>query len=411
MSTDTPPPASPARRAISVAKWLAIPLAIGALAAGRWFFAAEEEGPRRRGGEGPTPVEVADVEVTDLSAMRELTGTLEPSAEVVVAAEVAGTVEAVNVDLSDTVTPADVLATLDGRDYRQAAAATRAQLAVARAQAEAAEHALGTAQRTLERTEALGERGVASQARLDEARAALNAARAAKAVADAEVARARAAHSDAQLDVERTRVRGRWSEEAGARHVASRQVDEGARVSVGDALFTLIDTDPLVLAVMVTPEDYERFAVGQRVALRGPTGREMDGRVARVAPSFDPESRQARVEIEVANPEGAIPPGAFVRSRAVLRTLEDATVIPAVALTRRDGQQVVFAVEGEVARMVPVEPLLRSEGRVAVRAEGLSGRVVTLGHQRLSDGAAVRVTGSSGAAVAGADADPAEPDG
>lgn len=411
MSTDESAPATPTRRALSAAKWLAIPLAIAALALGRFLFAGPDEGPRRRGGEGPTPVEVAAVEVTDLSAMRELTGTLEPSAEVVVAAEVAGTVESVNVDLSDAVTPADVLATLDARDYRQAAAATRAALAVARARAEAAAQALGTAQRALERAEALGERGVASPARIDEARAAVDAAAAAKAVAEAEVARARAAHAGAQLAVDRTRVRGRWSDAAGARQVAERLVDEGARVAIGDPLFRLIDTDPLVLAVMVTPEDYERFAVDQRVALRGPTGREMEGRVARVAPSFDPQSRQARVEIEVLNPGGAIPPGAFVRSRAVLRTLEAATVVPEVALTRRDGQQVVFQVTGDVAEMIPVEPLLRSEGRVAVRAEGLDGQVVTLGHQRLSDGASVRVVGAQSAAVADADAEAEEPDG
>ena len=384
-----------------------IPLAIGALALGR-FLLSDDAPSRRRRTEGPAPVEVAPVEVGELAAVRELTGTLEPSAEVVVAAQVEGTVQAVRVDLADEALPGQALANLDARDYRQQAAATRAALRVARARAEAAESARDTARRALERTEALGQRGIASASALDDARARATEAAAAHAVAVAEVDRARAAHAGAQLQVERTTVAGQWSEEAGPRRVAARRVDEGARVSVGAPLFTLIDVDPLVLVVMVTAEDYAGFSVGQSVSLRTVGGADVDGRVARVAPAFDPGSRQARVEIEVPNEEGTLQPGAFVRARVVLDTLDDATIVPEVALTRRDGHEVVFAVDESTdpatVRAVPVQRVLGTDGRIAVRAEGLSGRVVTLGHQRLGDGAAVRVTGSSTPPVADMDA-------
>ena len=395
---------------------MAIPAAILALAAGRWWLTSDGDGEgegERRGGGGPVPVETAPVETGPLSAVRELTGTLEPSARIVLAAEVAGTVLAVEAELADTVQPEQVLAVLDGRDSRQMAAAARASLAVARARAAAAESALATARRTLERAEALGERGIASQSSLDAARGMVAEAEATAAVADAEVARARAESTGAQLQVDRTRIRGRWSESSGPRRVASRDVDEGARVAVGDALFTLIDTDPLLFAVMVTPDDYGDIEDGQEVTLLTPDGRSVTGTVARIAPSFDAQSRQARVEIEVPNPEGDLRPGTFVRSRAVLRTLEGATLVPQIALTRRDGGDVVFALsdDGASVRIVPVRIVLRSEGKVAVEAPELSGRVVTLGQERLAEGTEVRLVEARGAEIADGEQRPTEPDG
>jgi hypothetical protein len=62
-------------------------------------------------------------------------------------------------------------------------------------------------------------------------------------------------------------------------------------------------------------------------------------------------------------------------------------------VVQRDGSDVVFVLaEGtDVARRVPVVTGLRGDGVIAVRGEGLVGRVVTLGQQRLADGAEVRV--------------------
>src|SRR5690606_33110669 len=144
-----------------------------------------------------------------------------------------------------------------------------------------------------ERARALHGREIASERELDAASAAAMEARAAAEVADAEVARARAASSAAQLQLARTEIRGRWSPEAGPRRVAERHVDEGARVGVGDPLFTLVDVDPLVIVVMVGADDYAHLRPGQRVTLEAE--RSYEGRVARVAPAFDPATRQARV--------------------------------------------------------------------------------------------------------------------
>lgn len=401
MSDDLSPPAPRARR---FPIWALVPIAIAALAAWRWVDAAGEEADTRRtrGAAGvPVPVELSPIERGALDRVRELPGTLEPSARVVIAAEVEGVVERVHVDLADVVGPGEVLLELDPRERRQAEVAARAVLAVARARAASAVSAAEAAERTLGRFEALAEREIESASALDEARAAASAARANEAVSAANVAQARAAHGTARLQLSRTRITGRWDPAAGPRRVASRVVDEGARVSVGDPLLTVVDTDPLVVVVMVSAVEHARLRVGQEVRLRSDGVAPFAGTVARVAPAFDPDSRQARVEIEVANPDGALLPGRFVRASIVLERVEASAIVPQSAIVRRGGRDVVFVVDREagVAREVAVRVGLSANGRVEVEGEGLAGEVVSLGQQRLTDGAAVRPSESAAPAA------------
>lgn len=368
-----------------------VPLAIAALAAGRWLLGGPDGATRGGRDDRPIPVEVAPVEVGPLELTRELTGTLEAFARATVAAEIDGTVDAVLVDLADEVASGAVIARLDPRELIQLEAAARADLAVARARVEAAEGAAEVADRALARTRGLAERGVSSERALDEARAEALARRGALTVANAEVSRARAALGAASLQRARADVRGRWPETQGPRRVAARHVDEGARVSVGDPIVDLVDLDPLLTVLQVGADDYQRLSVGQAVRVSGPGGVEAAARVARVAPVFDPVSRQARLEVEVDNPDGTLQPGMFVRARATLDRVESATLVPETALVMREGRSVVFVLEDGRVREVEVEVGLRGGGRVEIRSPALEGSVVTLGHQRLQDGAAVRV--------------------
>lgn len=372
--------------------WVALPIAIGALAAARWIWS---DGDQRAMGadRGPTAVVVVPIEKGVIEETRVFTGSLEPSARVVMTAEVAGVVRSVEVDLAAVVEPEQLLATIDDREYRQREMAARAELSVARARASAAQSAVTIAERALQRARTLNQRGIASERELDEATATATERRGAAEVAEAEVARARATLSAARLELARTQVRGVWAADAGARRVATRHVDEGARVGVGDPLFTLVDVDPLVIAVTVSASDYARLAPGQVVTLQA--GGSYEGRVVRIAPAFDPGTRQARVEIEVDNADGVLQPGMFVRARTILAREDSATLLPVEALAKRSGTDVVFVLDegADSVRMVEVETGLRTDAVVEVRTAGLEGkRVVTLGHQRLSDGAAVRVT-------------------
>ena len=106
---------------------------------------------------------------------------------------------------------------------------------------------------------------------------------------------------------------------------------------------------------------------------------------------FAAQSRQARAELEVANPDGRLRPGMFVRVRIVLATRDDAVTVPRDALVERDGGAAVYVVDGEVARLVPVTLGLDDGERVEVTGVTPPSRVVTLGQTLLEDGAAITV--------------------
>src|SRR5690606_20646807 len=170
-------------KTIAITALLATTLIAGGVALRVFVFA--DDGPGSAADGGPVPVEVAAVEHGPIERRRELTGSLEASAEFIVAPKVAGRVVRVAVDLADTVTRGQVVAELDDQELQQAEAQARANLAVARAQASAAEKAATIARRNFDRASGLHGRNIASEQELDVARS-----EKAEAEGDLEVARA-----------------------------------------------------------------------------------------------------------------------------------------------------------------------------------------------------------------------------
>jgi RND family efflux transporter MFP subunit len=361
-----------------------------------WVFTDEQAGSAD--GSGPVPVEVALVEHGPIERRREFTGSLEASAEFTVAAKVGGRVARITVDLADPVTRGQVVVELDDDELHQAEAQARADLAVATAQAGAADKALEIASRNHARASDLRKRGFASDQELDTARAEKLTAEATVEVARAELTRARAAHKAAQIRQSYAKVTADWSEGDEPRVVAARFVDEGSMVSASAPLLTIVELDPVIAVVFVTEADYAQLAPGMPITLRTDAfpHESFAGSISRIAPVFRVESRQARVEMVVQNPDARLKPGMFVRTQAVLERIEDATLVPEAALVERAGETVVFVADetSAIVRMRAVEVGVQQGDRVAVTGKDgqpITGRVVSLGQQQLVDGSTIVV--------------------
>ncbi|MEQ9459347.1 MAG: efflux RND transporter periplasmic adaptor subunit [Phycisphaeraceae bacterium] len=345
----------------------------------------------------PVPVEVVAIERGPIELRRTFSGSLEAMREMTVAAKIGGRIDRVAVDLADEVSNGAEVVVLDGDEQEQAVAQAEAELAVAEANLVQARDAREIAERTMDRQATLRERGVASDAQFDSARAEQLAARSRVVVAEAQLERARSALQSAQIRLGYTRVRAIWDEEDERRVVAERRVEQGDTVAANTSLLTIVALDPIKAVVFVTEADYGLLQSGQLVALRTDAypGRVFRGTVTRVSPVFESSSRQARVELEVPNPEGLLKPGMFVRVEMVLSRVEDALMVPEVALVRRADRPVVFMLDEELGRvrMVGVETGIVSDGRVQILEDSLAGRVVTLGQQLLDDGSVVVVPG------------------
>jgi RND family efflux transporter MFP subunit len=341
----------------------------------------------------PTPVVTAPIERTSIALERSFSGTLEAHAEFVAAPKVGGVIEYLSVNLGDSVARGQVVAKLDNAEYVQAVVQAAAELKVARANLGEANSLLEIAGRELKRTDQLSERGLSSASQRDVVQADQLAKEAHVEVTLAQVTRAEAQLETAHIRQAYTEVTADWHGNDGQRVVAERYVDEGETVSANTPLLKIVKLNPITAVIFVTEKDYAGLQIGQQVSLvtDAYSDRVFTGVIERIAPVFREATRQARVEVQVDNFERQLKPGMFVRANVVLAKLNEATVIPLQALTKRDGKDGVFVLSEDGQRVMwrTVRPGMRQNDRLQVVGEGLKGKVVILGQQLLDDGSAI----------------------
>ena len=358
-------------------------------------FQGPSEPSASGGANQAVPVEVAPVEHGPIELRRTFSGALESPAKFVVAPKVSGRVVELSVDLGDEVDRGQVVARLDNDEYVQAVLQAEADLSVARANLSEARSTLEIAERELQRIQTLKKRGVASESQLDTARSEQLAARAGLAVAQAGLAKSEALLETARIRLGYTSVSANWTGGNERRHVAERFVDAGDTVSANSPLISIVELHPLTGVIYVTEKDYARLDIGQAALLLTdayPRER-FAGRVARIAPVFTEDTRQARVELRIDNPDRRLKPGMFIRATVVLEREAEAVVVPAKALTERNDRLGLFVLE-ETSKSVAwraVQTGIREDRRVQILTPPLSGRVVTLGQQMLEHGSRVSI--------------------
>jgi hypothetical protein len=87
----------------------------------------------------------------------------------------------------------------------------------------------------------------------------------------------------------------------------------------------------------------------------------------------------------------------------VLAREPEATIVPEQALTIRDDKDGVFSVSEDGRSVVwqMVDVGIRENGRVQIKGEGLSGRVVVMGQQMIDDGSPIKIVAEQDRSAAG----------
>ncbi|MFW5857720.1 MAG: efflux RND transporter periplasmic adaptor subunit [Planctomycetota bacterium] len=382
----------------------------------------EAAGPRGRRGDASVAIEVAPVTRGPIRDVRVFTGTLQPRARFLFAPKIGGRLESMAVNIGDPVAPGQLIARIDDEEYRQQVNQARAALEVAEATMEQQATALDLARREMKRVEALRDKQIASEAEWDQAEGRYKAEAAKLKVAEAQAAERRSALRTAEVHLSYARVHAPAAgEDAADRQwfVEERYVDEGALLVPNAPLASVVALSHLTAVIHVIERDYPALAEGLTVAVATDAypDRSFPGVVTRIAPVLREASRQARVEIQVPNPELLLRPGMFIRAHMEFARREDARLVPRSALVKREGADGVFVVDagdagdeggdaGPVARFVPVRVGIRDTASVEILEPALAGPVVTLGQHMLAEGTKVILPAADGPSTA-ADASPA----
>ncbi len=384
-------------------KWILIPLLL-ALILVIWRFAiARPEAKTPPGAAGRTmqaiPVEVSPVRLTDLTERVNLSGNIEAKSSYIVAPKISGQLRILHINIGQRVNKGDLIAELDDRILQQELQRAQAAVEMARASARQSSVALEFATTELERIRELQSRSFISQSEFDVAYNQFANAQAQNNIAIASLNSALAALNSAELQLSFTKIRAEWNDAAPYRVIGERFVQEGAQLSAGSPVASLMDISSVIAVVDVIERDYGRIKLGQEATVKIDSHPEtvFGGRVLRIAPVLQEATRQARVEIEIPNSAALLKPGMFARVALSYQTKRGVTAVDERAISKLRGKEGVFLVNREDSSVsfVEIQRGITGEGFVEIVQPRISGEVVSLGQDMLDDGRKVKISDSA----------------
>ena len=176
--------------------------------------------------------------------------------------------------------------------------------------------------------------------------------------------------------------------------IGLRLVSVGEYVKEGQDIVNLESIDPLKVDFRVPELALSQVKDGQtlQVTLDAIPDQAYDGRVYAINPLIDANGRAVVIRAQVSNRDGKLRPGMFARVRLFTSEVKDSALVPEESLFPVGDDKYVYKVVGGKALRQRVEIGQRREGKVEITS-GLAADdvVVTAGHLKIRDGAAVTV--------------------
>ena len=399
-------------------------------------------------------VRTVTVRRDDVQRVLETTAPVESVSEIAIVAEAGGRVLQVLVQEGDPVTAGQVLARLDARDQEIAVADAKVSLAEARSAVESADVAereaaartrsaklaFAQAQRDLDRNLELTKGDEVSPLSVQT----VEASRLARDNAEEDQKQAELAEEKAAIETSRLKSAARRAElvlESSERDlerttllapidgvVASRSVEPGRNLTLGEVAFELTDLENLRVRFFRPQRELALFTGNADLGLTATTearpGVTFTGAIERTSPVIDRASGSFRVtahldpasEPDAEGDRARLLPGMLLRLYVVTGVHTDTLVVPKRAVRREGAEAFVLAVTEGSLRRVPVTEGYTTDDDVEVllndpaRGLGAGDEVIVVGSRELQDGDPVRVENVSAAEVAAAVTDAAAAD-
>ncbi|HSY54232.1 MAG TPA: efflux RND transporter periplasmic adaptor subunit [Opitutaceae bacterium] len=332
-----------------------------------------------------TDVQVATVEQRDVPIIREWVGSLDGSVNAQIRAQVSGYLLKQDYKEGSTVAKGDPLFEIDPRPFAAALAEAEGQLAQAQAQ-------LGKADLDAKRDTPLAQEKAISQQELDDAVQT-------QLAAAAQVASARAAVDQAQLNLSFTHI---VSPIDGIAGLVQAQI--GDLVGPTTGIVTTVSTvDPIKAYFPISEQAYLEFRGREPDAPSIPAGIEFelvlsDGTIYPRKGTFFAINRQVdantgtlSVVAVFPNPNELLRPGQFARVRAVVSVEQGALLVPQRALSELQGGYQLAAVDAKNLVHIVTVKVGQQVGSQMVVEAGLhpGDRVVAEGIQKVKEGSLV----------------------
>lgn len=373
------------------------------------------------------PVSIASVEVREVQRRVSVVGTLHGFERITITPKVEGRVQAIHFDVGDRVVPGTSLLELDPTDYQLAVEEAKRSLNQELSRldlkqpppenfdveqlpsVESSKLLLKNALQKFERQKTLLGQNASSGQAFEQAETDLKVADAAlrQARINAQATLAAVKHRESLLNqalqkLSETEVKsptlGKILRSSALKDfvVAKRMasVGEMVRAFPSTPVFELVLDDVLKLHVLVPERYMSQVQMGLDVEVRVEAypNEVFPGKVARINPTVDPQSRSFDVEAHVLNPDHRLKHGGFAKAEVIVGTADKALTVPLEAVTRFAGVSKVFTIRDETAQEVEISIGTQGPGWVeALVGLQVGDVVVTSGQSKLANGTRVVV--------------------
>jgi len=179
--------------------------------------------------------------------------------------------------------------------------------------------------------------------------------------------------------------------------VKERVVAPGQYLRVQTPVMGIVYIDPLRVRLKIPEKMTEWIHVGDTVSvsIEAYPDKKFSGKVSRINPSVDQQSRTFEVEALLANPEGLLKPGFFIKAHMGSGKMDRALLVPEDALSYAFGIYKAFIIQGNVVKETEVKVGDRTtDGMIEVISGLKAGDTIAIAAkgQTLSDGATIRST-------------------
>lgn len=306
----------------------------------------------------PVPVNVIEASLGTISDIVLTTATVEADRDAQIYPRTTAMIEEMRVEEGDYVRQGDILAVLENDEEE-----------VSLSRAEAIRDAR---KQEFDRSEAMLEGQLISEVDHE--------------AKERELIMARADWESAKVAFDKTTIRAPFSGTITERHQ-----NVGNMARPGDALFTLVDLNTLLIYTHLPEMEWAHVAPGQPVILETETLPDgtFDGTIHRVSSIINPQNGTFKVTIRIDDPGWRLKPGMFVKVKILADQHEGVLLIPKIALLEDDE---VFTVKDSIATRVPLTLGLQDADFTEIQ-EGLNpgDLVVIAGHRSMKDSTRVKI--------------------
>jgi len=357
---------------------------------------SKNSGDQENQADNAVSVTIIPVRTQDMNNTLNLLGNVNGNQEVRVFSKIPDRITELAVDMGDPVSDGSLIAVVENSKIRSQVNQVKANLEQARAQ-------LANLETEYNRMQQLYKQNAVSQQQYDGTKTQMEATQ-------AQVRALEEGLNQAKSQLEDSYIRSPIDGVIGQRFLSVGDMAVGQLPVV-----TVVQMDTVKIMVNVIEKYASNIKVGlpAKITITSLRDTSFTGKITKISPVIDPQSRMILTEIKVPNSERKLKPGMFADVRIILESHPDAMVIPQYAILQKTELNITPTGDQEIVRQDHVYVVKNDtayykaiqigfqEGNVTEVLSGLNmnDKVVILGQNNLEDSTAVRVVDESEAQI------------